>query len=59
MYKKEHIIISYVLTVEDLEELTTIGGDEKRSFSDKQVIELGDSIQTAIDEAVSEFLSHN
>ena len=59
MYPQEHKIVEYTLTVADLEELTTYGGDEMRSFTDKQIIDLGEAIQEAITDTISNFLNHN
>lgn len=56
-YPQGHRIVSYSLTVEELEELTTYGGDEARTFTDEQIDSLGKAIREAISDTVSEFLS--
>jgi hypothetical protein len=57
-YAQNHEIVNYVLTVDDLEELTTYGGDDLRTFSNKQIDLLSEEIKDAINEVISEFLNH-
>lgn len=57
-YSAEHQILDYHLTVEDLEELTTYGGDEARSFTRDQVDGLAEALREAISDTITEFLNH-
>ncbi len=58
-YPQDHEIVKYVLSVEDLEEMTTYGGDELKTFSNEQIDLLSEEIKDAITEVISEFLNHN
>jgi hypothetical protein len=58
-YPQNHEIVKYVLTVEDLEEMTTYGGDELQTFTNEQIDLLSEEINDAITETVSEFLNHH
>lgn len=58
-YPQNHEIVKYVLTVEDLEEMTTYGGDDLQTFTNEQIDLLSEEINDAITETVSEFLNHN
>ena len=58
-YPISHEIVNYVFTVEDLIDLTTYGGDEPRYFSDEAIDRLSEDIKDAINESISDFLSHN
>jgi len=58
-YPQNHEIVKYVLTVEDLEEMTTYGGDDLQTFTNEQIDLLSEEINDAITETVSEFLNHH
>jgi hypothetical protein len=58
-YPQDHEIVKYVLSVEDLEEMTTYGGDDLKTFSNEQIDLLSEEIKDAITEVISEFLNHN
>jgi hypothetical protein len=58
-YPQNHEIVKYVLTVEDLEEITTYGGDDLQTFTNEQIDLLSEDISDAITDAITEFLNHN
>lgn len=58
-YSQDHEIVGYNFTVEDLEELTTYGGDELRTFSNEQIDDLSKDIKDAINDVIANFLNHN
>jgi hypothetical protein len=58
-YPQNHEIVKYVLTVEDLEEITTYGGDDLQTFTNEQIDLLSEEISDVITDAITEFLNHN
>jgi len=58
-YPQNHEIVKYVLTVEDLEEMTTYGGDDLQTFTNEQIDLLSEEINDVITDAITEFLNHN
>ena len=58
-YPQDHEIVNYVLSVQDLEEITTYGGDDLQTFSNEQIDLLSEEIKDAITEVITEFLNHN
>jgi len=58
-YPQNHEIVNYVLSVEDLEEFTTYGGDELKTFSNEQIDLLSEEIKDVITETITDFLNHN
>ena len=44
-YPQDHEIVNYVLSVQDLEEITTYGGDDLQTFSNEQIDLLSEEIK--------------
>jgi hypothetical protein len=57
-YSKDFSIYKTDFTVDQLEEMTEYGGDERETFTNEEINELATNIQDAVQQVIEDFLNH-